>query len=247
MTSTCCIRVGLMTGVVLMLAAAQTAPPQQTVLPTGSAVISAVKGEVVLHSPQGSVLTAQRGLTLEAESTIETAKGSALLDLQDGSQVLVKSHSNVVLKAPSQGKGYSLELLIGNILVKVQKRLGSTPSFRMGTPTAVITVRGTRFSVEVNKKSKTIVDVFEGLVEVAGLAEGAPHVLIRPGFSTGVEQNRAPERPHEMSPREGNGAEGGREGEGSHQPGADRGREDQPQHQEKQEPPNQNFSEGKPD
>ncbi|MBZ5705504.1 MAG: FecR domain-containing protein [Acidobacteriia bacterium] len=245
MTSFHCIRIALMTVVVLMFAAAQTAPPQQTVLPIGSAEISEVKGTVVLHSPQGSPLTAQRGVALTAGSTIETAKGSVLLDLQDGSQVLVKSHSNVVLKAPNEGKGYSLELLIGNILVKVQKRLGSTPSFRMGTPTAVITVRGTRFSVEVNKKSKTIVDVFEGLVEVAGVAEGAPHVLIRPGFSTGVERDRAPEQPREMNPDEGSRPEGGRGGDDYRGPGAGRDQGDQPQNQQRQEPPNQ--GEGKPD
>lgn len=245
MTGSRSIRIALMTVVVFMFAAAQTAPPQQTVLPVDSAEISEVKGTVMLYSPQGLSLTAQRGVTLTAESTIETAKGSVLLDLQDGSQVLVKSHSNVVLKAPSRGKGYSLELLIGKILVKVQKRLGNTPSFRMGTPTAVITVRGTRFSVEVNKKSKTIVDVFEGLVEVAGLTEGAPHVLITPGFSTGVEQNRAPEQPREMNPSE-NEPEGGRGGEDSRRPGASRNQEDQPQNQQRQEPPNQS-SEGKPD
>jgi len=67
----------------------------------------------------------------------------------------------------------------------------------MGTPTAVITVRGTRFSVEVGKKQKTSVEVFEGLVEVGGFGQGPP-VMLRPGFSTGVEQDRNPEPPHGM-------------------------------------------------
>ena len=244
MTRSHCTRIALMTAVVLMLAAAQTAPPQQTVLPMGSAEISEVKGTVVLHSPEGSLLTAQRGVTLTAESTIETAKGSILLDLQDGSQVLVKAHSNVVLRAPNVGKGYSLELFIGNILVKVRQRLGSNPSFRMGTPTAIITVRGTRFSVEVNKR-KTIVEVFEGLVEVAGVAAGTPHVLIKPGFSTGVERDRAPEQPREINP--GGGPESGAGSEGSRNPGAGQEREDQPQNQQRQGRPNQGSSESKPD
>jgi ferric-dicitrate binding protein FerR (iron transport regulator) len=131
-------------------------------------------------------------------STIEVGKGSLLLNLADGSQVLVKSHSQVVLKAPDQDKGFSLELLIGKVVNKIQKRLGSTPSFRMGTPTAVITVRGTRFSVDVNKRLRTQVDVFEGLVEVEGLGMVGPPVMIRPGFSTWVERNRNPESPHEI-------------------------------------------------
>jgi len=70
----------------------------------------------------------------------------------------------------------------------------------MGTPTAVITVRGTRFSVEVNKKQKTSVEVFEGFVEVGGFGQGPP-VTLRPGFSTGVEQNRNPEPPRGMDNR----------------------------------------------
>jgi len=243
LTISYCIRIALTT-VVFVFAAAQTAPPQQTILPIGSAEISEVKGAVVLHSPQGSPLNAQRGVTVTAGSTIETAKGSVLLDLQDGSQVLVKAHSNVVLKAPNEGKGYSLELFIGNILVKVRKRLGNNPSFRMGTPTAVITVRGTHFSVEVNKRG-TMVEVFEGLVEVAGLMQGSPRVLIRPGFSTGVERDRGPEQPREIGP--GEVPDSGPGGEGSRNPGLGREREDQPQNQQKQGPPNQGASESKPD
>lgn len=242
MTNSKCIRIALMLAVVLPVAA-QIAPPQQTVLPFGSAIVSEVKGTVVFSSPQGTPVIAQRGAILTAESRIETAKGSVLLELQDGAQVLVRSHSSVVLRAPNEGKGFSLELFIGEILAKVQKRLGSAPSFRMGTPSAVITVRGTRFSVEVNKKHRTYVDVFEGLVEIEGLTQGSPHILIRPGFSTRVEQNRSPEEPREMEPNEGIGREGGREGQG---PGAERSPEDQPRNQPKAGPQNQDR-EGKPD
>jgi hypothetical protein len=227
----------------LLLAAAQTIPPQQATLLVGSAMITEVKGEVTFTSPQGAPITAQRGSTLNAEDRIETVKGSVLLELQDGSQVLVRAHSSIVLKAPDEGKGYWLEQFIGKILVKIQKRTGAAPSFRMGTPSAVITVRGTRFEVEVTKKHKTLVDVFEGVVDIAGIADGSPHILIRPGFSTGVEQDRSPEQPREMDSGEGNGREGGREGQG---PGAGRSSEDQQRSQPRQTSPTQG-SEGKPD
>src|SRR4029077_3554693 len=187
--------------VLLVLAGATGQSPETVALPVGSATIAEFKGDITLHTPTGEGVTAQRGTALAAESTIETAKGSVLLDLQDGSQILVKPNSHVVLKAPTQEKGYWLELLLGKINAKIQKRLGNTPSFRMGTPTAVITVRGTRFSVEVDKKERTQVEVFEGLVEVAGFFHGAP-VMVRPGFSTGVEHNHAPEAPHGLENRE---------------------------------------------
>jgi FecR-like protein len=185
----------------LILAEANGQNPTPTALPVGSASVSELKGEVEIHSPQGDAITTQHGTALAPETKIDTKKGSLLLDLQDGSQVLVKANSHVILKSPNEGKGYWLELLIGKINAKVQKRLGNAPSFRMGTPTAVITVRGTRFTVDVDKKQRTHVEVYEGLVEVAGFFHGAP-IMLRPGFSTGVEQNHDPEQPHGMDNRE---------------------------------------------
>jgi ferric-dicitrate binding protein FerR (iron transport regulator) len=237
MTSTKWMLIALMMVGVLIVTAAQTAPQQQAVLPVGSAVVTEIKGEVTFTSPQGASVNALRGTTLTAESKIETAKGSVLLELKDGSQVLVKGHSSVVLKAPNEGKGFFLEQFLGQIIVKAQKRMGETPSFRMGTPSAVITVRGTRFLVEVNKKHKTYVDVFEGLVEVEGLMPGSPHILLKPGFFSGVDPDRAPEQPRETNPGEGNGKDTGREGQNS---GAERSSGDQQKSQPKQ-------SEGKPD
>jgi ferric-dicitrate binding protein FerR (iron transport regulator) len=241
-----CIRTAFLLAISLPLLA-QNAPLEPTALPIGSAVVSEVKGELVVTSPQGTPVVAQRGATLVAESRIETAKGTLLLELQDGSQVLIKAHSNVVLKAPNEGNGYSLELFIGKIMAKVQKRLGGAPSFRMGTPSAVITVRGTRFGVEVNKKRKTFVDVFEGLVDVSGVMEGSPHILLRPGFYTGVDVDRNPEGPREMTPGEGSGREGaeGREDSRDRQgSGKDQSREDQ---QRNQTQPRTQNSDGKPD
>jgi ferric-dicitrate binding protein FerR (iron transport regulator) len=187
---------GMMGLFVLVAASGQN--PEPTALPVGSATVAELKGEVEFYSAQGAVLTAQRGTVLAADSKIDTTKGSVLLDLQDGSQVLVKANSHVVLRTPNQDKGFWLELLLGKINAKIQKRLGDSPSFRMGTPTAVITVRGTRFSVEVNKKQKTSVEVYEGVVEVSGMRLGVvgPPVILKPGFSTGVDQNRDPEQPH---------------------------------------------------
>jgi hypothetical protein len=224
--------VGLL--IFLVYAGASGQNPAPSTLPAGSVTIAELKGEVNVHSPQGQPLTPARGLTLAAESKIDTGKGSVLLDLQDGSQVLVKPNSHVVLKAPTQGKGYWLELLLGKINAKVQKRLGNAPSFRMGTPTAVITVRGTRFGVDVDKNQRTRVEVYEGLVEVAGFFHGAP-VMVRPGYTTGVESNHDPEQPHGTDNRERENenrwnpgvAPGGR---GEDDPNRDRDRERQGTH-----------------
>ena len=167
-------------------------PPLPATLPVGSATVGDFKGDVSIHSPTGARLPARRGLQLEAESVSETRKGSILLNLEDGSQMLLKSNSRVSLKSPELSMGLYLELLVGRLVAKVQKRMGEIQPFRMGTPSAVITVRGTRFEVEVTKQGRTYVEVLEGIVEVQGLATGRHSVLIRPGFSTGIDPGRDP-------------------------------------------------------
>ena len=175
--------------------AQQTSPGGTAALRYGSAVVADFKGDITLRTPDGNSPAVQKGLVLPADTTIETAKGSILLSLADGSQVLIKSHTRVQLQQPEKSLGNFLQLLLGNIVAKVQKRLGIEPSFRMGTPTAVITVRGTRFSVEVTRQNKTVVEVYEGLVEVVGIAAPSRPVMIRPGFSTQVGLDGAPDTP----------------------------------------------------
>ena len=177
----------------------QNSKPQPASLPVGSAVVATFKGDVSLRSPTGTALAARPGLVLQAESTIEIGKGSLLLNLRDGSEVLIQSHSRVVLKSPATEGGFYLQLLLGKLMAKIRKRLGEEPAFRIGTPSAVITVRGTRFEVEVNKKNRTYVEVFDGVVVVQGLAPNSPAVLVEPGFSTEVEPNHAPTPPRRVN------------------------------------------------
>jgi hypothetical protein len=185
------------------MAAAAQGPPVPVVLPYGSAIVTDFKGNILVSLPQVPPMPVQKGQTLPPESSIETNKGSLVLSFADGSQVLIKPQSRVVLKSPEQSNGNYLELLLGKLLAKVQKRLGQEPSFRMGTPTAVITVRGTYFGVEVTKKNKTYVQVYEGLVEVYGLGLPAKPLMVRPGFMTEVENNGSPQNPHHIQEGEG--------------------------------------------
>ena len=179
----------------LPLAAAQAPAPQQASLEVGRVTIAAIKGEVAVHAVDGALLSSSRGQVLVPGMVVETKKGSVVLDLADGSQAQVKSNTRVVLKDPAQQGLFSLELFLGKVVTKIKKRLGSEPSFRMGTPTAVITVRGTEFLTDVDKKGKTEVYVYEGVVEVAGLLPGSRSVLVRPGFWTDVLPHRPPREP----------------------------------------------------
>jgi hypothetical protein len=184
---------------VLPLAAVQKPPAQPVTIPAGSAVVMEVKGKVSVTPPQGAAAVAQRGMMLAAETSVETAKGRIVLLLADGSQILLKSNTRVVLKSPEGGDGSFLQMFLGEILANIKKRLGETPPFRLGTPSAVITVRGTRFSVQVDKKGRTTVQVFDGIVEVEGLGEKPRAVLVRPGFQTEVPPGGQPRDPEQIN------------------------------------------------
>ncbi|ABF39478.1 hypothetical protein Acid345_0473 [Candidatus Koribacter versatilis Ellin345] len=181
------------------LAWSQASSTDATSLPFGSAVVSDVKGEVSVTLAGNSVSnTAQKGQVLGPNTTIECKKGSALLALADGSQVLLKPNTRVILRAPEQSKGSFLEELIGKITATVKKRSGNEQPFKMGTPTAVITVRGTKFVVEVSKRQQTFVQVMEGLVEVDGFGPMGHPVYLQPGYTTQVGANLSPENPRKL-------------------------------------------------
>lgn len=211
---------------VLPLAAVQKPEPQPLTLPSGSATVLEVKGKVFVTTAQGASAEAQRGMVLPAETSIETGKGRLILALADGSQVLVKSKTRLVLKSPDRGDGNFLQMFLGEILANIKKRMGETPPFRMGTPSAVITVRGTRFSVQVDKKGRTTVQVFEGIVEVEGLGDKPRAVLVNPGFWTEVDSGGQPQMPQQINQlgmaRPGFGTQGpamGQPGPGQQRPG----------------------------
>jgi hypothetical protein len=151
--------------------------------------------------------------------------------LEDESEILVRPHTRLLLKQQGPGDWKYFELLLGRIRTHVMKRTGGAPPFQLGTPSAVIAVRGTRFDVEVSPHQTTEVDVFEGLVEVAGVAAPGASVLVRPGYSTRVGLGGAPEppvptqeiRPGFETPEEQIGAEFARE----RQVDLDRGQENE--------------------
>lgn len=196
---------------------AQSLPPTPQSLPAGSAVISDLKGDVwITASQQTTPVAAQKGQVIGPNTALESKKGSALLTLSDGSQVLVKPNTRVILQLPDASKGNFLEEMIGKIVAKVKKRTGNEPPFKMGTPSAVITVRGTQFLVDVTDKQQTIVQVYEGLVQVEGFGGGGHSVYLGPGYVTRVGRNDEPEnprRPLDEVPQGGSGAKSGKSSE----------------------------------
>ena len=163
--------------------------------PYGGATVSDWTGKVLVQPPGSSLAFPTRQQALPPGTLLDTGDGRLLLRLEDESEILVRPHTRLLLTQPGPGGWNYFELLLGRIRTHIMKRTGGAPPFQLGTPSAVIAVRGTRFDVEVNSHKTTEVDVFEGLVEVAGVGIPGASVLVRAGYSTRVGPGGAPETP----------------------------------------------------
>ena len=144
-----------------------------------------------------------RGEQLPPGTILDTGSGKLLLRLSDGSEVMVRAHTRLQVQQPSLTDPSYFQLLLGRIRALINKRTGGAVPFELGTPSAVIAVRGTQFEVEVNPRNVTEVDVVDGLVEVYGRNATGGSVLLEPGFSTRVGMDSGPEQPeptNEMRP-----------------------------------------------
>jgi hypothetical protein len=133
-----------------------------------------------------------RGFGLNPGDAVDTRGGGrVVIELNDGSMVVVQPESLVVLKDfRAAGSLRELfEITLGRVRVKINHFGGRPNPYRMNSPTASIAVRGTEFSVAVDAQGDTQVEVYEGAVEVASLTdpdqsaliEAGRGVLVRPG------------------------------------------------------------------
>jgi len=94
----------------------------------------------------------------------------------DGKVVIgVSSGQRIIQLAPKSsfkyGDGFRYELGVGRARVITKERL------EIGTPTCVVAVRGTEFTVSVNEDGTTTVTALQGLVDVRDLASNASVTL----------------------------------------------------------------------
>jgi hypothetical protein len=172
----------------------QTSPAPTTAAIAG-ATIAEWKGDIRLSLPGQLPSNPLRGEQLPPGTILDTGSGRLLLRLSDGSEVIVRAHTRLQVQQPSLTDPSYLQLLLGRIRALINKRTGGAVPFELGTPSAVIAVRGTQFDVEVNARNVTEVDVVDGLVEVYGRNANGGSVLLEPGFSTRVGMDSGPEQP----------------------------------------------------
>jgi hypothetical protein len=158
-----------------------------------------VAGKVVSLTGQVSVLRDNQPWALNLGDAIQPrqiivtgADSFAIFQLSDGSTFEIYSNSRVVFRDNPGNWRDLLDVLIGRIKVHIEK-LGGQPNYnRIRTPTAVISVRGTTFNVDVeDEDATTLIMVEEGQVSVEHSLQpsGKPKVL-NPGEWIRVFKNQ---------------------------------------------------------
>jgi ferric-dicitrate binding protein FerR (iron transport regulator) len=132
------------------------------------------------------------GNTVRPKQIVKTGPdGYARFQVSDGSTFEVFPNSQVIFRANPPSWKDLLDVVIGKVKVYIQ-HLPGVPNFNnVSSPTAVISVRGTVFEVNVEDlDGTTFVSVDEGLVEVFSKSPGGGGVLLQPTQSIRVFKNQ---------------------------------------------------------
>jgi hypothetical protein len=144
---------------------------------------ASISGVPVLTNGSGAVeLTA--GYILNPGDRIDTrGGGEVVIDLSDGSMVVVQPGSLIVLKDYRQAASLRelFEITLGMVRVKINHYAGRPNPYRMNSPTASIAVRGTEFSIQVDARGETQVVVYQGAVEVSSRSDPDRKTLVEAG------------------------------------------------------------------
>ena len=124
-----------------------------------NATVAKFNGEVMVKNPgPGSWAPAKVGDVLNEGSFIKTGAGAKVSLNVDGGQTAVVDVSEkslvsftTLIKDSATGmKKTLLDLSVGQVLIKAEKLDTPDSKFEVKTPTSVVGVRGTKFSVKVD-------------------------------------------------------------------------------------------------
>jgi hypothetical protein len=153
---------------------------------SSSAVFTNASGRVSVER-SGELWAASAGQTVNVGQVVVTgADGFAELQLPDGSQLEIFANSRFAYRANQFNLRDAIDLYLGKIRFHIQKLTNDDPSIRVNSPTAVISVRGTVFEVEVDSNETTRITVDEGAVAVRHRLMAGQEVLLHAGESLEV-------------------------------------------------------------
>ena len=124
-----------------------------------TATVVSFSGEVMVKNPgPGSWAPAKVGDILNEGSFIKTGTGAkAIVKVDDGQTAIIDvserslvSFAALIKDSATGVKKTLLDLSIGQVLIKAEKLDTPDSKFEVRTPTSVVGVRGTKFSIKVD-------------------------------------------------------------------------------------------------
>lgn len=183
-------RLGVKVAVILALTASVCLAQTSALNSPGAAKVASLAGQVSTYN-DGQPWALSSGDQVRVGQIIESGPdGYAVFEVSDGSTFEVYPNSRVVFRKTPGNLKDLLDVVIGRVKIHIQK-WGGQPNFnRVLTPTAVISVRGTTFFVEVeDDDATTLVLVDEGLVEVQHAQHPGPPKFLGAGEWLRVYRN----------------------------------------------------------
>ncbi|MBI3933605.1 MAG: FecR domain-containing protein [Acidobacteria bacterium] len=161
-------------------------PAAQAQIASDAAQIASMMGRVSVERG-GELWTVSNGQAIEAGQIIVTgADGSAQLLLPDASSVEIFPNSRLIYRANRFNWRDLLDLYLGKVRLQIQQILPGETPLRVTSPTAVISVRGTVFEVEVDAAQDTTIWVDTGAVSVRHRLIPGQEVMVQSGQSLRV-------------------------------------------------------------
>ncbi|WP_124951479.1 FecR domain-containing protein [Sulfuriferula thiophila] len=130
--------------------------------------------------------------------------GFVLIQLANGTKLAVQADSHVTLAALKkytidQTFDSTVKVQKGRIETEAAKTTGTAPRYRIMTPSAVMSVRGTQFRVAADATQTSRTEVTEGLVRV-GDASDSEAVGVAAGYGNIVDNGKPPMQPIALLP-----------------------------------------------
>jgi len=151
---------------------------------------------------KGEWIPLKPGDEVSQNSNLRTGEESALeVAFSDGSLFLLKADTEIGIRQAEQAlSSYffrDLYLRVGRVISRIKEATGASSRFKVRTPSAIASVRGTEFRVAVDEKEKTLTEAVERTVTVEAARKS---VEVAQGEGTVVDKGKPPLPPRKLLP-----------------------------------------------
>jgi hypothetical protein len=182
----------LLAALAMLTATAATTPSNPAASPIPYR-FDEVKRSVVLKTATRET-EATKGMQAQSGDHVHTGLFSYALIAAEPHRAKFEIFSVTDVQLAGGAPGVILSLERGRVHAMFDKILGSEPRL-VQTPGALLAVRGTQYNIEVDRAGKTMLDVFEGTVEIRSPFRNEPFLVHAGESSSFTRQAPPPDHP----------------------------------------------------